>query len=224
MSAPFAAAIALSVMLAVQTQNVPQNPPAAQAGAQQASSGKTPAQAPPADVPRPGLLLREMRLDPGMAVADIETGLGNMLPLLSKRVGPTGKVLAEDTDDDLLAAAKDLAQKQKLDNVTFIKGSDSDPKLPEAQVDVIFAYDVYHHFASPGMMLAAFYKALRPDGRLAIVEYYKREAAMPDGKALTRIRLDMPEMIKEVEANRFHLIEEKEYVKNSQYVLILEKS
>ena len=73
-------------------------------------------------------------------------------------------------------------------------------------------------------MLAAFYKALRPDGRLVIVEYYKRESAMPDGKALTRIRLDLPEMIKELEANRFHLIEEKEYAKNMQYMLILEKS
>jgi hypothetical protein len=73
-------------------------------------------------------------------------------------------------------------------------------------------------------MLAALYKALRPDGRLVVVEYYKRETAMPNGRALTHIRLDMPDLIKELEANRFHLLMEKEHIKNVQYILILEKS
>jgi ubiquinone/menaquinone biosynthesis C-methylase UbiE len=188
------------------------------------------AQQPPAQnsqpddlAPKPGLLVREMKLDAGMTIADVETGLGNMLPLLSRRVGPTGRVLAEDTDESLLSAAKQAAQNQNLQNVTFIHGTENDPKLPESEVDIVLAYDVYHHFANPEKMLAAFYKALRPGGRLVIVEYYKRESAMPEGKALTRIRLDMPDMIKEVEANRFHLIEEKEYAKNAQYMLILEK-
>ena len=174
--------------------------------------------------PKPGMLIREMKLDAGMIIADIETGLGNMLPMLSRRVGPAGRVLAEDTDESLLSAARQTAENQNLQNVTFIKGADSDPKLPEAQVDIVFAYDVYHHFAAPEKMLAAFHKALRSGGRLVIVEYYKRESAMPDGKALTRIRLDLPDMIKELEANHFHLIEEKEYAKNAQYMLILEKS
>ena len=47
-------------------------------------------------------------------------------------------------------------------------------------------------------MLAAIHKALRPDGKLVVVEYYKRESAMPDGRALTHIRLDMPDVIKEL--------------------------
>jgi cyclopropane fatty-acyl-phospholipid synthase-like methyltransferase len=183
-----------------------------------------PAPLDPDSLQRPGVLIREMKLQPGMTIADIGTGIGNMLPLLSRRVGPTGRVLAEDTEDEFLAAAKDSAANQGLDNITFIKGTDTDPKLPEGQVDIVFALDVYHHFSKPENMLAAFYKALRPDGRLIIVEYYKRETAMPDGKALTRIRLDLPDMIKELEANHFHLIEEKEHTKNVQYMLILEKS
>jgi ubiquinone/menaquinone biosynthesis C-methylase UbiE len=208
----FAAALALAVCAAGQ------NP------------GQAPAQAqaqpplPPDSLQRPGVLLREMKLEPGMTVADIGTGLGNMLPMLSRRAGPSGRVLAEDTGDELLAAAKQLAQNQNLENVTFIKGTETDPNLPGGQVDVIFAFEVYHHFSDPAKMLAAFYKALRPDGRLVIVEHYKRESALPDGKALTRIRLDLPDMIKELEANRFHLVEEKEYAKNAQYMLILEKS
>jgi ubiquinone/menaquinone biosynthesis C-methylase UbiE len=183
-----------------------------------------PAPLPPDSLQRPGVLLREIKLEAGMTVADIETGVGNMLPLLSRRVGPTGRVLAEDTEDQLLTAARQTAANQNLSNITFIKGTESDPKLPEAQVDVIFAFNVYHHFSSASKMLSAFHEALRANGKLVIVEYYKRESAMPDGKALSRIRLDLPDVIKELEANRFHLLEEKEYAKNSQYMLILEKS
>ena len=73
-------------------------------------------------------------------------------------------------------------------------------------------------------MLAALHKALKPSGKLVIVEYYKRQDAMPAGRALTHIRLDMPDVIKEIEANHFHLISEKEHVPDSQYMLVLRKN
>lgn len=173
---------------------------------------------------KPGVLIREMMLQPGMTVADIGTGIGYMLPFLSRRVGPSGHVIAEDIFDDFLAAAKQRAENQNLTNVSFVKGTETDCNLPEGQVDMVLALDVYHHFDYPEKMLATIHKALRADGKLVIVEYYKRESAMPNGKALTHIRLDLPDVIKEVEANHFHLIEEKEHLKNVQYMLILEKS
>ena len=173
---------------------------------------------------KPVALVETMGLKPGMTVADVGTGAGYMLPYLSRRVGPAGRVLAEDIFDDFLAAAKQTARNQNLNNVTFIKGSETDPNLPDGQVDMALVLDAYHHFDYPEKMLAALYKALRADGRLVVVEYYKRETAMPNGRALTHIRLDMPDLIKELEANHFHLLMEKEHVKNVQYILILEKS
>jgi ubiquinone/menaquinone biosynthesis C-methylase UbiE len=173
---------------------------------------------------RPGELIKTMGLMPGMTVADVGTGVGYMLPYLSRRVGPAGRVLAEDIFDDFLASAKAAAQAQKLENVTFIKGTETDPNLPEGQVDMELVLDAYHHFNYPEKMLAALREALKPDGKLVVVEYYKRASAMPNGGALTHIRLDMPDLIKELEANRFHLIMEKEHIKNVQYVLVLEKS
>ena len=173
---------------------------------------------------KPGELIKSMGLEPGMTVADVGTGVGFMLPFLSRRVGPAGRVLAEDIFDDFLAGAKQTAEEQKLSNITFIKGTETDPNLPEGQVDMELVLDAYHHFDYPEKMLAALYKALKPDGKLVIVEYYKREAAMPGGRALTHIRLDMPDVIKEVEANHFHLLMEKEHIKNVQYMLLLEKS
>ena len=172
---------------------------------------------------KPGQLVVAMGLQPGMTVADVGTGVGYMLPYLSKRVGPAGHVIAEDIFDDFLSAARQTAENQNLKNVNFVKGAETDPNLPEGQVDMELVLDAYHHFDYPEKMLAALHKALRPEGKLVIVEYYKRESAMPNGRALTHIRLDMPDLIKEVEANHFHLILEKEHVKNVQYMLVLEK-
>ncbi len=173
---------------------------------------------------RPGQLMNEMGLKAGMTVADVGTGIGFMLPFLSKRVGADGHVIAEDIEDDFLAMARQSADTQNLSNVTFVKGTVTDPKLPDGGVDIELVLDAYHHFDYPEKMLASLHKALKPEGRLVIVEYYKRETAMPNGRALTHIRLDMPDVIKEVEANHFHLIEEKERTKNVQYMLVLEKN
>jgi ubiquinone/menaquinone biosynthesis C-methylase UbiE len=129
---------------------------------------------------KPGELIKSMGLEPGMTVADVGTGVGFMLPFLSRRVGPAGRVLAEDIFDDFLAGAKQTAEEQKLSNITFIKGTETDPNLPEGQVDMELVLDAYHHFDYPEKMLAALYKALKPDGKLVIVEYYKRESAMPE--------------------------------------------
>jgi ubiquinone/menaquinone biosynthesis C-methylase UbiE len=176
------------------------------------------------DTQKPGALVHNMGVQKGMTVADIGTGIGYMLPFLSRAVGPEGHVIAEDIFDDFLTGAKDRAKNQKLENVTFVKGSDTDPNLPEGQIDIAMALDVYHHFDYPEKMLAAIFKALKPGGRLVVIEYYKRPDAMPNGRAMSHIRLDMPDAIKEIEANHFHLVMERETIKNVQYMLILEKS
>ena len=173
---------------------------------------------------KPGELIRAMGLQPGMTVADVGTGIGYMLPFLSRRVGADGHVIAEDIFDDFLASAKQRAENLKLSNVTFVKGTETDPKLPAAAVDIVLSLDVYHHFDYPEKMLAAIHQSLKPDGKLVVVEYYKRQEAMPGGRALTHIRLDMPDVIKEIEANHFHLLAEKEHIPDSQYMLILRKN
>ncbi|HLH20422.1 MAG TPA: methyltransferase domain-containing protein [Bryobacteraceae bacterium] len=172
---------------------------------------------------KPGQLVRLMGVQKGMTVADIGTGIGYMLPFLSKAVGPDGHVIAEDIFDDFLAAAKQRAQNQNLTNITFVKGTESDPNLPEAQVDEALVLDAYHHFDYPEKMLASIHKALKPEGKLVVVEYYKRPEAMPNGRAMTHIRLDMPDVIKEIEANHFHLVMERETIPDSQYMLVLER-
>jgi predicted methyltransferase len=172
---------------------------------------------------KPRELVKAMGITRGMSVGDVGTGIGYMVPFLSRGVGPNGRVFAEDIFEDYLAAAKMSADSQHLNNVVFIRGTDKDPKLPEASLDRVLVLDVYHHFDYPEAMLAGIHKALKPDGRLVIVEYYKNETAMPNGRALTHIRLNKPDVIKEVEANHFHVVSQSEHVPDVQYMLVLEK-
>ena len=119
---------------------------------------------------KPGQLMNEMGLKAGMTVADVGTGIGFMLPFLSKRVGADGHVIAEDIEDDFLAMARQAADTQNLSNVTFVKGTVTDPKLPDGGVDIELVLDAYHHFDYPEKMLASLHKALKPVGRLVLVD------------------------------------------------------
>ena len=172
---------------------------------------------------RPQELVDQMHLKPGMTVADIGTGVGYMLPYLSRAVGPAGRVMAEDIFDDFLNAAKQHAGEQKLANVAFVKGTETDPHLADGSVDVILALDSYHHYNYPEKMLAAFTQALRDGGRLVVVEYYKRPNAMPSGDAVKHIRLDEPDLVREIESNGFRKVSEHEHIKDSQYMVVFEK-
>ena len=169
---------------------------------------------------KPVELVQAMDLRPGMAVVDIGTGVGYMLPYLSQAVGAHGRVFGEDIFDDFLEQAKARAADAKLTNVQFVKGSVHSPELPPGSVDVALALDSYHHYDYPADMLAGIHKALKPGGRLVIVEYYKSKTAMPGGNALQHIRLDKPDLIKEVESNHFRLLSSHDHIPGSQYMAI----
>jgi ubiquinone/menaquinone biosynthesis C-methylase UbiE len=159
-----------------------------------------------------------------MTVADIGTGTGYMLPFLSEAVGPAGSVLGEDIFPDFLEKAQHTAKEHKLANVKFIRGSETDPGLPENGVDVVLALDTYHHWDYPEKMLAALHRELHDRGRLVVVDYYKRPDAMPGGGAMHHIRIDDADVIKEIEASHFRLLSEHEHTKGSQYMAIFEKN
>ena len=163
-------------------------------------------------------LVSSLGLTEGAVVVDLGTGTGVLLPFLSKVVGPSGKVVAEDIIPEFLAKARELAGEQKLTNVEFIEGDEKNPHLAEDSADVVLAVDSYHHFNYPGEMLTALRKALRERGKLVIIDYYKKSFQDPD-----HIRIEKEDVVKEVEINGFRLVTNEEHVPNSQYRLVFEK-
>ncbi|MEQ1948646.1 MAG: class I SAM-dependent methyltransferase, partial [Bryobacteraceae bacterium] len=153
----------------------------------------------------------------GMTVADVGTGVGYMIPYLSKAIGPTGKVLAEDIQTDFVDQVKARIASEKLTNVTPILGTETDPKLPAGSADVELVLDVYHHFDFPEKMLAAFKAALKPNGRLIIIEYYQ------DQVAPGHIRLDAAGVTKEIESNGFQLRSKTDRITERQFMLTFTK-
>jgi predicted methyltransferase len=175
---------------------------------------------------RPRDIVAAMDLKPGGTAADVGTGVGFMLPYLSQAVGDTGKVIGEDIQSDFLDQAKTKAQLNHLNNVQFVLGTDRDPKLPADTLEGVLVLDVYHHFDYPAAMLEHIRDSLLSDGKLVIVEYFKRPGAMPGGdpnRAVQHIRLDQDDVIKEVESNGFRLISKADLVPKSQYIVVFEK-
>lgn len=165
-------------------------------------------------------------LKPGASVADVGTGVGFMLPYLSHAVGDTGHVIAEDIQSDFLDQAKMKAQLSRLNNVQFVLGTDRDPKLPADSLEGVLVLDVYHHFDYPEAMLEHISDSLLSDGKLVIVEYFKRPGAMPNNDpnfAVRHTRLDEDDLIKEVEANGFRLVSKRDLAPKSQYIAVFEK-
>jgi ubiquinone/menaquinone biosynthesis C-methylase UbiE len=178
------------------------------------------------DRQKPRDIVDAMDLKPGATVADVGTGVGFMLPYLSHAVGDTGKVIGEDIQNDFLDKAKLKVQLSRLNNVQLVLGTDHDPKLPADTLEGVLVLDVYHHFDYPEAMLEHIHDSLLSDGKLVIVEYYKRRGAMPGDDpdlALRHIRLDQDELIQEVEAGGFRLVLKHDLAPKSQYIAIFEK-
>jgi ubiquinone/menaquinone biosynthesis C-methylase UbiE len=169
---------------------------------------------------KPLELISKLGIQPGQTIADIGTGPGMMLPYLSEAVGPGGKVIAEDIQQDFLDRAEERAKSRNLANVTFVKGTDRNPNLPEGQLDLAFILDAYHHFDYPGEMLGHIAKALKPDGRLAVVEIYRHRRDQDGKDNKDHVRADKDEIIREIESNGWRLVSQQDHVDN-QYLLIL---
>jgi ubiquinone/menaquinone biosynthesis C-methylase UbiE len=127
----------------------------------------------------PAKLMEVLGLKNGDVVADIGAGSGYYTFRLAEKVGPKGKVLAEEIQKEMLDIIKKRMTDKKLSNVELVLGTITDPKLPEAGVDLILLVDVYHEFDHPYEMTEAMVKALKPGGRLVFVEFRLEDEDVP---------------------------------------------
>ncbi|MCE9532941.1 MAG: class I SAM-dependent methyltransferase [Planctomycetes bacterium] len=123
----------------------------------------------------PQKLLKALKVEAGMTIADIGAGSGYHVFRLAPVVGPKGKILAVDIQQEMLDIIKARMKKEKTTNVETILGKEADPKLPDGALDLILMVDVYHEFEFPYEMTEKMIKALKPGGRLVFVEFKKED-------------------------------------------------
>ena len=162
--------------------------------AQQASQPQNPARYETEDRSQwqmPETVVDSLELKPGQTVADIGSASGFFARRFSPKVGPEGRVLAVDIDAEALAYLARLAANQGLANLDTLQALADNPRLPEAGVDLIFMCNTLHHIPDRVAYLTRLKKALRPGGRVAIVDFFKKE--LPVGPAELAHKLSQAE-------------------------------
>ncbi|MCG3199766.1 MAG: Ubiquinone/menaquinone biosynthesis C-methyltransferase UbiE [bacterium] len=148
-------------------------------------------------------LLRVLDLKPGMTVCDLGCGNGFYTLRVAKAVGPGGKVYAVDIQPEMLDL---LAERAEIENITHfvpILGTVVDPKVPENEFDLILLIDVYHEFSHPEHMLRAIRRSLKPNGRLAQVEFRAEDPNVP---IKPEHKMSKEQILKELNPNGFKLV------------------
>jgi ubiquinone/menaquinone biosynthesis C-methylase UbiE len=164
----------------------------------------------------PDVALAALKIPMGASVADIGAGSGYITEKLSARVGTEGRVFANDVQPQMLQIlARRLAIRQ-ITNVTLVQGAIDDPKLAPASVDLAMMVDVYHELSQPQAMLRHLKNALKPGGRLVLLEYRKEDPTVP---IKPEHKMSVAEAKMEVEAEGFTLAKVDEALPR-QHILI----
>lgn len=155
-----------------------------------------------AEEEEPEKALKIIGIEPGSTVADVGAGSGYFTVLMAARVGPSGKVYANDIQPGMLELIQRKLRAGNIDNVALVLGDIDDPRLPRGELDLVLMVDVYHEFSAPQTMLRRLRDALKPGGRLVLVEYKKEDPTIPINPTH---KMSVAEAKLEVEAEGFAL-------------------
>ena len=171
------------------------------------------------DEEQPEAMLDALKIPRGATVADVGAGAGYHSIRLARRVGPRGTVLATDIQPEMLRMLQTNAREAGVTNIKSIRSTQNDPKLPEGSVDLILMVDVYHECSTPELTLLGLLKALKPRGRLVLVEFRGED---PDVPIKPEHKMTLDQVRREVEPQGFVFKESLEFLP-WQHVIIFEK-
>ena len=168
---------------------------------------------------QPEAMLDALKVPRGATVADVGAGAGYHSIRLAHRVGPNGTVLATDLQPQMLEMLRNNAREAGVSNIKPIRATQSDTKLPDAKVDLILMVDVYHECSNPETTLKGLFKALKPLGRLVLVEFRGEDPEVP---IKPEHKMTLGQVRREVEPQGFIFKDSLEFLP-WQHVIIFEK-
>jgi ubiquinone/menaquinone biosynthesis C-methylase UbiE len=160
-----------------------------------------------------------LNLSDGSVVADLGAASGWFTIRLAQRVGPNGRVYAEDVQRQMIEVIKRRLQRENLRNVEVRLGKADDPGLPTGMLDAVLIVDAYHEIAEPVALLRNAARALKPRGLIGIVEFTKTGGG--PGPAM-EMRVDPDRVIREANAAGLELVKRPDMLRY-QYMLIFGK-
>lgn len=166
---------------------------------------------------KPAEMVRALDLRRGACVADLGAGTGYLSRYLSAAVGPGGTVLAVEPEPNLVVRLRARAEEEKTDNVVPVLASFDNPRLPVGGVDLILIVDTFHHLDDRIGYFRRARRFLGPDGRIAVVDWQKRE--LPIGPPLDH-KLSREQVVDELREAGYALAAEPKDVLPYQYFLI----
>lgn len=167
---------------------------------------------------QPTKLVNNLPLKPTDVVADIGAGTGYFSFRIARKT-PQGKVLAIDIQPEMLEMIEFLKKENNITNVEPVLGTINNPNLPESSVDLALMVDAYHEFSYPYEMMQGLVKALKPGGRVVLVEYRRENPFIPI-KALHK--MTQQQARKEMQAVGLKWLETKSFLP-TQHVMVFEK-
>ena len=144
-------------------------------------------------------LLKNLAVQPGTAIADIGAGSGYHSTLLSKMVG-TGKVYAVDVEPEMIAYLKNRIKLEGYKNIIPVLSTEQKVSLPANSIDIMLLVDVYHEFSFPYEMTLSMLEALKPSGKLVLVEFRAEDPNVP---IKTIHKMSERQAVKEFKASGF---------------------
>ena len=169
----------------------------------------------------PDQALDELKIAKGSIVADVGAGVGYMSWRLAARVGPVGRVYANDIQPEMLELLKKNMAERHIANVVPVLGEPDDPKLPLGQMDLVLLVDVYHEFEQPQRMLGHIRESLKPDGRLVLLEYRAEDPRVP---ILPLHKMTVDQVKAEIEPEGFRLDQVIETLPRQHIIIFKRKS
>ncbi len=153
---------------------------------------------------KPDEIVKSLNLKPGYIIADIGAGTGYFTRRFAKAIGPKGKVFGIDVESSMVKYMKEDAKKLNLKNYVARLVKPDDPDLKPQSVDVIFICNTYHHIEDSVNYLKKLSKALKPTGRIVIVDFYKKP--LPVGPQPLEHKISKTRVINDFQLAHFHII------------------
>ena len=147
-------------------------------------------------------MINELKLKPGISVADIGSGNGYHTLMMAKIIGEKGQAYAVDIQPEMLIMLEERAKKAGMENIKLIENRFWDADLPEKSVDFVLMADVYHEFSHPQQMLSSIKKSLKENGVVCLLEFKSEDPKVP---IKPEHKMSKAQVIKEMSSNGFVL-------------------